>query len=556
METKCIVKKIVFNDNTELQLSPNDIVIFVGANNCGKSQSLKDINKAFIDPTHNVVVKHIEFENSGAEFFEDSIKNVSSFNKENGQYSGYGYSIHSGWIGHLRKNTFSGLEQLKSFFVKMLDTRERLYHCDPVSVIDRDEPKTHPLHYLANSSDLREKIDNSFYEAFGEHLQIERYSGRSNFLRIGNKVMRLAGENVTLDEDLDNATKVLDTYPKLHEQGDGMVGFTGVLLSLLIDNYSVFLIDEPEAFLHPPQARILGTEIPELLGNRQAFLSTHSEHMLKGLLEVAQDRIKVVRITRRGNINNFSIIDNADISKIWKDTLLRQSNVLQGLFYDTVVVCESDSDCQFYSAIQNYIKEMRAKRDNSFFVYSSTKNRMKIIVEALRPLSVEYRVIADLDILREEKDVKSLFESCGGNWEDISDSYMFFSEALKDENNTINKEELKKLCINIIDADGRDEFDKTSLQAIKQKISLEHKWKTLKDNGIKVLPKDAASVFAHIDDLLKKYKIFLVPCGELEGFVDVSGHGPSWVANVMERFPDFGLPIYDEARKFVESWRI
>ena len=158
-------------------------------------------------------------------------------------------------------------------------------------------------------------------------------------------------------------------------QGDGMVGFTGVLLSLLIENYSVYLIDEPESFLHPPQARILGTEIPELLDNRQAFISTHSEHLLKGLLEAAPERIKVVRISREGNKNSFSIINTDDISKIWKDTLLRQSNVLQGLFYDAVVICESDSDCQFYSAILTYNKEQMSKRDNTFFVYGSTKSR-------------------------------------------------------------------------------------------------------------------------------------------------------------------------------------
>lgn len=556
MKTKTVITKLVFNNGKELSLSSDDIVVFVGANNCGKSQSLKDIYWAFNRPGNNIVVRNITYSNEGVELFEQEIKRLSSFNKENGHYNGYGYSIHSGWISNLQPNSFGGLDQFRSFFVKQLDTRDRLSQCGPVGVIDRDEPKSHSLHYLVNDADLRKTIDKCFYEAFGEHLQVERYGGKNNFLRIGNEVERLVGEDVSLDDDLDNAIKTLDSYPKLHEQGDGMVSFTGVLLSLLIENYSVYLIDEPESFLHPPQARVLGTEIPELLGNRQAFISTHSEHFLKGLLEAAQDRIKVVRISRSGNTSSFSFIKTEDIAKIWTDTLLRQSNVLQGLFYDAVVICESDSDCQFYSGVQTYLKEQQAKRDNTFFVYSSTKSRMKVIVDALRPLNVKYRVIADLDLLREKNDLKPLFESCGGNWQEIEGDFIRFNEVLRDDKNTINKEDLKKLFADVIDEDGKDEYDRTSLKELKRKVSLEHKWKALKKNGIKAIPAEAKDAFARIETNLRSHLIMLVPNGELEGFVNVSGHGPSWVANVIETYPDYGNAIFDDARRFVAGWGI
>ena len=556
MKTICRIKTLIFNDGTEYEVSPKDIVVFVGANNSGKSQSLKDINKAFINPSLNIVVKRIEFEIDGTDKFEQTLKTLSSFNKQNGNYNGYGYSIHVSFLGHLTTSSFGGFDQLARFFVKQLDTRDRLSQCGPVGVIDRDEPKTHPLHYLVNDAVLRKKINKCFYEAFGEHLQVERYGGKNNFLRICDGVKRLAGTDVSLDDELDNATKTLDSYPKLHEQGDGMVSFTGVLLSLLIENYSVFLIDEPESFLHPPQARVLGTEIPELLGNRQAFISTHSEHFLKGLLEVAQDRIKVVRISRDGNTNDFSFIKTEDIAKIWKDTLLRQSNVLQGLFYDAVVICESDSDCQFYSGIQTYLKEQEAKRDNTFFVYSSTKSRMKVIVDALRPLNVKYRVIADLDLLREKNDLKSLYESCGGNWYELEEDFIHFNDALKDEKNTISKEDLKKLFAEAVDADGKDEYDNTSLKELKRKVTLEQKWKILKKKGIQAIPAEAKDPFNRIETNLRSRLIMLVPNGELEGFVNVSGHGPSWVANVIETYPDYGNEVYYDARAFVESWDV
>lgn len=556
MDTVCRVTRLVFNDGKALPVLPNDIVVFVGANNCGKSQSLKDINQAFVNATHNIVVKQVEYDIDGIEYFEESLKKVSSFNIQNNSYSGYGYSIPAGWKNSINTHGIGGLEPIARFFVKQIDTRDRLRQCDPVNVIDRDEPKSHPLHYLVNNPELRKLIDKSFYEAFGQHLQVERFGGRTNFLRIGDEVGRLTDPRSSIDDEVDHMTEVLDTYPKLHDQGDGMVGFTGVLLSLLIENYSVFLMDEPESFLHPPQARILGTEIPQLLGDAQAFIATHSEHLIKGLLEAAPERIKVVRISRKGNSNSFSFINTDDISRIWNDTLLKQSNVFQGLFYNTVVICESDSDCQFYSSVEAYIKENAGKRDHPFYVYSSTKSRMKVIVGALRPLNVDFRVIADIDILREQGDIKPLFESCGGNWEEIADEYRVLDEVLRDEKNTISKEDLKQLFADMIDAEGKAEFDKTSLKELKRKVTLEKKWKDIKENGVKAIPKEAQAPFEKIYRALVAKCIYLVPNGELESFIVAPGHGPKWVANVIEKYPDFGAAVYEDARQFVASWGV
>lgn len=556
MKTTCRVTKLFFNDGHYLEVSPKDIVVFVGANNCGKSQSLKDIEQAFVDASHNIVVKQIDFRISGKEHFIDTLKQVSSFNVRNSTYGGFGYSIHSSWLGLLGDNSFNGMDQVSRFFVKQIDTRNRLNQCDPVGVIDRDEPKAHPLHYLVSDPILRNQVDQSFFEAFGQHLQVERFGGRTYFLRIGNPVMRLVKPNCSVDEEIDHMTQVLDTYPKLHEQGDGMVSFTGVLLTLLIENFSVYLMDEPESFLHPPQARILGTEIPGLLGDRQAFIATHSEHLIKGLLEAAPDRIKVVRISREGNSNTFSSISTRDIDIIWKDTLLRQSNVFQGLFYDAVIICESDSDCQFYSSIEAFQKEIEGKRDNPFYVYASTKSRMKVIVDALKPLNVEFRVIADMDLLREKNDIMPLFESCGGNWAELETDFNLFSEALKDENNTINKEELKRVFAEAIDSDGKEEYDKTALKDLKKKVTLEKKWDNLKKYGESVIPAEARDPYNKIHDVLMAHRIHLVPKGELEGFVRVGNHGPKWVANVFEQHPDLSDAVYEDVKRFIESWKI
>src|SRR5688572_29896741 len=87
------VSEIVFNDNTTLQLSKNDIVIFVGPNNAGKSASLNEIAQLVAKKNlSGLVVKEVSLVSEGSE------REVSSFIQENsivdpsyGTYNGFGF---------------------------------------------------------------------------------------------------------------------------------------------------------------------------------------------------------------------------------------------------------------------------------------------------------------------------------------------------------------------------------------------------------------------------------------------------------------------------------
>ena len=68
-----------------------------------------------------------------------------------------------------------------------------------------------------------------------------------------------------------------------------MRSFASVILHLLAPiTPSILLLDEPEAFLHPPQARLLGEIIAKEKSHRaQLFVATHSSDVLQGLMNVA-----------------------------------------------------------------------------------------------------------------------------------------------------------------------------------------------------------------------------------------------------------------------------
>ena len=77
----------------------------------------------------------------------------------------------------------------------------------------------------------------------------------------------------------------------------------------------------------------------------------------------------------------------------------------------------------------------------------------------------------------------------------------------------------------------------------------------MKKAGVVALPAgDATSSFRRIDALLKEKGVFIVPVGELECFIkEVGGHGPEWVNNVLEKYPELDNDIYKTITDFIKS---
>lgn len=121
-------------------------------------------------------------------------------------------------------------------------------------------------------------------------------------------------------------TSWFDSYKHVHNQGDGIKSFTGILLYLMLDYYCTFLIDEPESFLHPPQANIMGRIIVETLSNdQQAFISTHSEDIIKGLLSICPNIVGNLHSSKENvSRSEVSAIVEQVLSSSKKETLSKK----------------------------------------------------------------------------------------------------------------------------------------------------------------------------------------------------------------------------------------
>jgi len=115
-------------------------------------------------------------------------------------------------------------------------------------------------------------------------------------LYVGTKPEKTPGE----DELSRNfVEKIRVQAVPLESQGDGMRSFATVLLYVLVaDTHSIQFLDEPEAFLHPPQARLLGELIArERKAKSQLFIATHSTDILDGLIAGGASKVRILVAT-------------------------------------------------------------------------------------------------------------------------------------------------------------------------------------------------------------------------------------------------------------------
>lgn len=512
------LKNITFNDDTKLSLNHNSVIVFTGANNSGKSQALRDIETDLDKSNHlkTIVIKDIEYDflgnidevtffsehfSANQEGFYEVLEIGSNFDKS---------TILSYWQNRI---FYNGLHLL---FIKRLSTERRLTSSNALQ--RNDWPEQNPICKLNQSESLTQKLSDYFHQAFGSDLIVNRNDMRTIPLHIGQAPDKTAFTIANQDEYYNQVNKL----PKLQDQGDGMRSFASILLDTFTSEYSITLIDEPEAFLHPPQARILGKMLAKNNPkDRQLLISTHSEDFLQGLLDANCDNVTVIRINRDSNINRMSVLQNNEIKKLWGNPILRYSNILDGLFHEKVVVCESDYDCLFYQAIIDAVYEYKDEiSPDILFTHCGGKTRIKDVVKALKAVNVPVVAICDFDLLNESRDFKPITASFGINW----------------------KEELS--------ADMKIIYDSMNAKSSGENDA----WEQIKEVGKAGFTGKEPAAYEKVEEVCKSAGLFVVPVGEMECFdKTINKKKKDWIYNVFEEYDLATEKKLEEARKFIQE---
>jgi energy-coupling factor transporter ATP-binding protein EcfA2 len=550
---------ITFSDGTVLRLEMDDIVVFVGPNNAGKSATLRELESWVMRSISGLVVKNATMRKVGTQADLKAYLDANaqkSGDSANLYYGGIGYNIHHSHVSYFDQQ--SDRHPVAPFFAKRLTTEGRIQDSNAAPAIALFQaPPSHPIHILLMDPELAKEISDKFRHAFGKDLTPFRAGGSNYPLYVGDKPAVPSGKDELSREFVD---AIQTSNVMLEKQGDGMRSFAAVMLHVLAaQTHSIQFLDEPEAFLHPPQARLLGRHIAENRpGNSQLFISTHSTDILEGLVDGGSDKVRIVRLRREGDVNHVKELDNEKTKAVAKDTLARFSRVFDGIFFEHVVICEADADCMFYQSILNLSSISGDRRPDVLFVHTAGKHRMAKLADTLRSLDVPVSVIADIDILNEEGTFRDLFQKLGGDWTALNTHWKTVSDAVLKQRPPLNAEQVVGLVSEQLKSiTGTGEFPEEKERAIKEIFKTVSPWSALKRSGRTALP--AGEPIKHFDALNKlcsKHGLWIVPVGEIEGFCrSIGSHGPRFVEKVLEERSLDADPELQGAREFIrEIW--
>lgn len=538
LKPKLSLQTITFSDGTTLSFDDDDIVVFVGPNNAGKSAALRELEAWIARSQEGVVVKSAELKKTGSA--ADLMAYLQRHAQKSGttgsvNFGGIGFSIHEPHISFFDRQ--NDRHPVAPFFAKRLATEDRISGSNPAPALALfQDPPTHPIHMLLMDETLATEISGKFKHAFGMDLTVFRAGGSSYPLYTGQKPVLAQGKDELSREFV---TALQQSNVRLEIQGDGMRSFATVILHVLAaETHSIQFLDEPEAFLHPPQARLLGRYIAESRKSQsQLFIATHSSDILDGLIEGGSNKVRIVRLRRDGDINRVKELSKEATARVAKDTLTRFSRVFDGIFFEHVIICESDADCMFYQFLLNLPDISGNRRPDVLFVHTAGKHRMAKLVSTLRSLDVPVSVIADIDIINDEGVFKKLFEQLGGEWAQAQPHWLAVSKDVVAQRPSLNTSQV----VGMIEAEldgvkGTGDFPQEKEMAIKRIFKSVSAWSSLKQSGRSAIRSgQPTSHYNQLDELCSNVGLWIVPEGEIEGFCrSIGSHGPAFVEKVLE----------------------
>jgi len=429
--------------------------------------------------------------------------------------------------------------QVANAFISFLGPEGRGGVLSPQSVPDlMSNPARSPMQMLWESRTLEATMSDYMQRAFGKKLTVNRHAGINIYLHIGEVTIdepQIGVESPYLEEVM--------SLPLLAQQGAGMQAFMGTMLTLAAGAFDVVLLDEPEAFLHPPQARLLGEVVAELSrnGGPQVIAATHSDDFMQGVLNASRDDadVSVARLTRPSDSENRIAQVNPDALKsLYRDPLLRYSNIIDGIFYKGVVLCESESDCTYYSATLELIEsDGKLPAADLLFTQCGGKDRLERAFDALAAASVPTAVIADIDLLADRAKFASLFTSMGGDFSTIQADYNTLEASVRNKKVVPQRKEARDGILRILDASEAALLRSDEIGQLKNLLRSESGWKQVKGKGEGAIDSgDPTAAFKVIILACRDLGLFIVEVGELERFhPEISGNKQEWLRKVLEQ---------------------
>jgi predicted ATPase len=517
------------------------VTVFVGPNNSGKSKVLAEIERfcrsGQIDAT-SVILDRLSFAGLSQEKSLQAIEHLKQPPNRGEALrpehifigSRYGrQQVHAATVASVVQNPSQNLHVFCQWFLThstlMLNGPNRISLVNQQGAGDLQPPPQSSFQVLFRDDAKRGEVRRIVEEAFGSYFVLDP-------THLGHLRIRLSERAPT--SDLEERGIHADAV-RFHNQAqlidvasDGVKAFTGIVTELMAGDPRVLLIDEPEAFLHPSLASKLGNEVARaaLSADKRVFASTHSPMFVMGCIQSGAP-VNIVRLTYRGGVATARLLPSSKILELMRNPLLRSTGVLSGLFYEFVVVTESDADRAFYQEANERLLRFKPEWGipSCLFINAQNKQTVHIVLQPLRQLGIPAAAVVDVDVLKEG----------GTNW------------------------------TNLLTGGNVPGIAHSSLATLRSAVrqAMDGTGKDMKrDGGVDILKSADREAALSLLGQLRDYGIFVVPGGELESWLrrlGANGHGPAWLISIFEKMgedPDssgYLKPAEDDVWAFIRQ---
>lgn len=498
-------------------ISTTPVTVFVGPNNSGKSTILSEIEQICRSGQKNALAVILEDVTFGGLASEEAAQAIERLMQppNPGEAVMPNYAIVGGRGGRQQvpidgltsavQNPSTNIVAFCAWFLTyntlILDGRSRIGLVNQQPAGDLQQVPQTSFQVLFRDDVKRREVRRIVEEAFGLYYVIDPTSLGQLRIRLSERPPSSDMEERGIHEE---AVRFHSKAQLIDIASDGVKAFTGMITEIMAGDPKVVLIDEPEAFLHPSLASKLGYEVSRaaLSTDKRLFVSTHSPTFVMGCIQSGAP-INIVRLTYHSGVATSRVLPSTEILELMRNPLLRSTGVLSALFYEFVVVTESDADRAFYQEVNERL--LRFKPDwgipNCLFINAQNKQTVQTIIRPLRKLGIPAIGIVDIDVLKDG----------GATWTNMLDSVHV--PSISHPSLATQRAAVK----HAMDATGRD---------------------MKRDGGVSILQKQDQEGARNLLGLLREYGIFVVPEGELESWLKgcgASGHSPAWLIEVFER---------------------
>lgn len=499
-----------------LAFQPGPMTVFVGPNNSGKSLVLREIEQWLYNPGSHFppkIIKEIGLSRLSKKEVLDHAFGPSKILHPAAVPANYGIDVRIGNSlsktsskTHISVRTlyegFAGNAYVGDYkkvfafsYTIRLDGQTRLSLTREQKAGDLLERPINHLAALFVNPDALKRLRELSEDAFGLYFVIDPTS-------VGTLRVKMSSRPpIDLNEEQGLGPKSRDFHRQaisIEDLSDGVKAFTGLTAAMLSGNYRLILVDEPEAFLHPPLARKLGKVLTQTAYSRGAsvFASTHSPEFLMGCIQ-AGNPVNVVRLTYQAERATARFLSSAELEHLMRDPLLRSTGILNALFHTGAVVCEGDIDRALYEEVNARLAQTGEGLADILFLNAIGKQTLHRIVAPLRKMGIPTAAVVDLDILK-EGDLAALLRAA------------YVPDQLIDSWSNLKRRIYEKF--KELDVDP-------------------------KKSGIGILDGESQEIALNLIDNAAAYGIFIVPVGEVESWLSdlgATGTKTKWIESLFD----------------------